>query len=159
MDPALTAHGIHGDNMPVVELGRRLSFILEALQLLRVQRRREREYFHRDAAAQGKLFGLVNDPHTAPADLADKAVVTQQDGRMHFRPRATGGICLVDGRQGEVCRRRPDELQPIQAFGQPPGDLGVSGEELLAIRPVASLQSVEVLLHRPGNTRIIRVGG
>ena len=47
--------------------------MLEPLELPRVQGRRERQHLQRHPAAQRELLGLVDDPHAAPADLADAA--------------------------------------------------------------------------------------
>ena len=44
---------------------------------LRVQQRAGREHLQGHAAAQRLLLGLVDDPHAAPADLAEDAVVAQ----------------------------------------------------------------------------------
>jgi len=61
----------------MMQLSSRLSLVLEALELLRIHRRRKRQYLERYAPAQGNLFRLINDAHAAPADLTDNAIITQ----------------------------------------------------------------------------------
>ena len=54
-----------------------VGFVLEALQLPRVEHGGERQHLERDAAAERNLLGLVDDAHAAAADLAEDAEVAE----------------------------------------------------------------------------------
>src|SRR5579871_230779 len=61
----------------VVELPRRLRFVLEALQLFAMKGCRKGEHFQRHPTAERKLFRFINDPHAASADFTQDAEVAQ----------------------------------------------------------------------------------
>jgi hypothetical protein len=61
----------------VVELAGRLCLIAEALQLPRIQRGGERQDLEGDPALERQLLRLEDDPHAAPADLADQAEIAE----------------------------------------------------------------------------------
>ena len=98
VDAALAADRVDGHDVGVVQLGGGLGLVLEALQVLGVQRRGERQHLQRDAPAQGQLHGLVDDAHAAAADLADDLEIAQRcrsglrrcGGRRPQRP--AGGV-------------------------------------------------------------------
>ena len=62
----------------MVERGGGAGFVLEALQLLLVEHRGERQHLQRDAAAERDLLGLVDDAHAAAADLAQDSKIAQR---------------------------------------------------------------------------------
>ena len=69
----------------MVQVGGRLRFVLEALELLRVQRRGEGQHLQGHPPAQRELHRLVDDAHAAAADLADDAEVAQRPLRLDCR--------------------------------------------------------------------------
>jgi hypothetical protein len=93
----------------VVEVGRGLGFILEALQLARVEGGGERQNLDGNVPGQRHLFGLVNHAHAAAAHLAQDAVIAQA-GRLIVRTRA-----YVDPRPGrplQVAQRLQGREEP-----------------------------------------------
>ena len=68
---AVAAHIVDGHDVLMLETGRRLRLVLEALQLPLVERGGERQDFERHPPVQGDLFRLVDDAHAAAADLAE----------------------------------------------------------------------------------------
>ena len=70
---AFAADGVDGHDVRVVQARRRLRLVVEALQLPRVHRRRERQHLQRHPPAQRHLLRLVDDAHAAPAHLAHDA--------------------------------------------------------------------------------------
>ena len=85
MHAAVAADGEDRHEVRVVEVRRRLGLDLEPLDPPRVDRGGEREDLQRDPAAERDLLGLVDDPHPAPAQLADDPEVAQPRGRDHRR--------------------------------------------------------------------------
>jgi hypothetical protein len=131
-----------------------MGLVVEALQPARVQRRRERQHFQRHAPPQRELLRLVDHPHPAAADLPEDPEVAQRDARLEGRGGGrTGGGHFLTGR-GQARERLLDELQAVQATGQGQGDLGMAGQELLAIGPPPGLQLRQVLLQRRRHARI-----
>jgi hypothetical protein len=61
----------------MIESGRRTSLSLEAGQCLGIFRYFIRQKLQGDKSVQGYVLGLVDNPHTATADLLDDAVVAQ----------------------------------------------------------------------------------
>ena len=85
MPPSAT-NAVDRDNVLVVELRRCLGFVLEPLKLLGVEGGGERQHLQSHTPVQRDLVRLVNDPHAAPADLPNDAVVaeaTQHPGFPH----------------------------------------------------------------------------
>ena len=119
----------------VVQPRRRLRLAAEPLQGQAVVRNLAGQDLERHPAAQADLLGLVDDPHPAPADLAEDAVVAQPPllargwGRRGLR--AVGPGVVVD-RQVLL-----DHHQGRQQLADLIGQLGVAGGQVLDARPLA----------------------
>src|SRR5262249_48879228 len=74
---AFAARGEDRHNVGVMQACRGLRFVLEPLKLPAIQRRGERQYLERDAAAERNLLRFVDDSHAAAADLAEKLEVAE----------------------------------------------------------------------------------
>ncbi len=74
---AFGADGEDRHDIGMVQMGGRLRLVLEALQLLGVECGRERQHLQCHPPTQRDLLGLIDDAHTAPADLAQDAVIAQ----------------------------------------------------------------------------------
>jgi hypothetical protein len=70
MHAVLAADGEDRHDAGVVQVRRGPRLVVEALELPRVERRRERQHLERHAPSQGHLLGLVDDPHAPLAELA-----------------------------------------------------------------------------------------
>ena len=77
----LGADGEDRHDVVVVQAGGGLGLELEPLELAGVERRGHGQDLQRHAAVQRPLLGLVHDPHAAPADLAEDAVIAEDPGR------------------------------------------------------------------------------
>jgi hypothetical protein len=131
----------------VMQLGRRLRLVFEALQLLGIEGGRERQDLQGHAAAERNLYGFVNHAHAAPADLANQAVVTQRGFGLDLRGRG----CMV-----QVRRSRVNELQAVQALRQRLADFGIARLEFAPVRFAPRFQELTILFQGPDQTRIIR---
>jgi hypothetical protein len=78
VDAPVTAHRVDRHEVLVVQARDRLGLVLEALQVLGIQGRRERQHLEGHAPAQRELFGLVDHSHAAAPDLAYDAEVPQR---------------------------------------------------------------------------------
>jgi hypothetical protein len=87
VDAVVAAHRVDRHDVRVVQRSRRLRLILEALELLGVERGGEREDLQRHPPAQRQLLGLIDDAHAAPAHLAEQAKVPQAAARSLSRHR------------------------------------------------------------------------
>jgi hypothetical protein len=99
VNPALVADRVDRHDLLVLDLGSRQGLGLEALKATGVNGRGEREDLERDAPAERDLLGLIDDPHSAPAHLAQQAKVAQ----------------LADARRGIVVLlgAHPDQLVSV----------------------------------------------
>ena len=87
VDAALAADRVHRHDPLVLHVGRRQGLGLEALEAAGVDGRGERQDLERDPPPQRDLLGLVDDPHPAPAHLAQEAEVAElADARRGYRP-------------------------------------------------------------------------
>ena len=80
MDAAFATHGINRHDVAVMELRRGMNFIVKSLQMLGVECRGEGQHLQGHAPAQGKLQGLVNNPHATPADFVHNLKVAEGVG-------------------------------------------------------------------------------
>jgi hypothetical protein len=86
VDATLTADGMHLDDVRVIQAGRRLRFVVKALQVPRVYQGGKGQHFQGHAPPQRHLLRLVHHSHAALADLAQDAEIAQRfaqrrDGR------------------------------------------------------------------------------
>ena len=77
MNSLMLAHTEDRHDVGVVQQGRDPRLALEPKQLDRRRQSIARQDLECDAATEALLHGLVNDPHAAPANLADDPVVAQ----------------------------------------------------------------------------------
>ena len=153
--PALAAHRVHRHDVGVVQARRRLRLDLEPLQLPGVQRRGERQDLQRHPPAQRDLPRLVDDPHAAPADLADDPVVAQ-----HAHPgdgvgaRGRGGGRARGEGPAQVGHHGDGRQQPAQLLGP----LGVLPGVRLDVHRLAGLELAVQLLDPLGQDRVAGVG-
>src|SRR5207248_6225045 len=108
----------------------RLRLVLEALELLRVQRRRERQHFEGDAPAERQLLGLVNDAHAAAADLAADAEVAELAA---LRQQARTGRRALGGRLPQPGGRLVERFQFLDVRAEQLGMLRVPGRQLVEV--------------------------
>src|ERR1035437_7427742 len=66
---------IDGADAGVIQCGSSLRFPLKTRQSVRIMRRLLRQKLQRDEAMQREVFGLVDNPHSAAAQLLDNAVM------------------------------------------------------------------------------------
>jgi hypothetical protein len=123
----------------VVEAGDRPRLVLEALQLPRVHRRRERQHLQRHAPVEGNLLRLVNDAHAAAADLADEAEVAQLT--------QLGAILQGRDRPGHRPQGRGQAVELVAAgeeLLQLRRQVRVAGSQLREVRRLPSLGGAQV---------------
>jgi hypothetical protein len=90
VDALLAADGEDRHDVRVVQVGRGLGLVLEALQAPVVQSRRERQHFQRHLPLEGDLLRFVNDAHAAAAHFAQDAIIAElaEGARARRRTRA-----------------------------------------------------------------------
>ena len=94
VDALLLPDGEDRNDVRMVQLGGRLSFVAEPGDLPLIEHRGKRKNLQRHLAIERFLVGLVDDAHAAAADLADDAVVADLPRlRCLFRFRAGGRAC------------------------------------------------------------------
>ena len=86
MQPAFLADAEDRHDVGVVQACRRARLPLEPLPLLPVGEHLSGQDLQRHVPAQRDLFGLVDDPHAAAADLAQDAVIAQALGVLEASP-------------------------------------------------------------------------
>ena len=133
--------------MLVVQAGRSLGLVVEALQLFLIHCGREGQHFERYPPAERYLFRLVDDAHTAAADFADQAEVAERAGR----PRGVSpGRRHRDAARG---RRAPQLRQHLHRRQQPPQTVGMFGmfaDIGVDVDRVAVLQAIDDFLDQVG---------
>ena len=77
MDAAIAADGVDRDDVRMLQASSGQGFVLEALQLLGIQRCSEGQDFQGHAAAQGDLLRFIDDAHAAAAHLAQQAKIAE----------------------------------------------------------------------------------
>jgi hypothetical protein len=116
VDAALLAHEVDRHNVRVVQAGRRLRLVLEALQPPRVEHPGERQHLERHPPPEGDLLGLVDDAHAAPAHLAHDAEVAQEAASRHTHA-AVVVRHLAGRRARQLGHRLQGRHQPAQLLG------------------------------------------
>ena len=122
-----------GHDVGVMQPRRGLGLALEPLDHLAVGARPGREDLQGHVAAQRLLDRLVNDPHPAPADLADDPIIAE---RLERRATERSSRCGPARRGAD---RRAGLFHLDQGREQLPdflGQLGVRGDELRQGRPL-----------------------
>ena len=96
---------MHRHDVRVMQVGRRLRFLLEARQLLGIEGGGEGEHLEGDAPAQRNLLRFVDNAHAAPADLADDAKIAEAPP---LGEECSGGIlsrCRIAQPRGRVVQQ------------------------------------------------------
>ena len=140
----------------MVERGGGAGFVFEAGQLLLVEHGGERQHLQGDAAAEGDLLGFVDDAHAAAADLAEDAEVAEAGA---IASQSTAGRAS-SGTRGRLSGRlvgqlRCDvlhEVQVAEAFGQLVGNIGVFGQQDVAVVRLSGGHRVHHFFHRRHET-------
>jgi len=137
------ADEMDGHNVRVVQLRRRLRFVLEALQLPGIQRSGEGEHLQGHAPAEGDLLGLIDDAHAAAARFPKNAEVAQtaRDGLEHFRRGAAQTGAGADNLQ------RPEDV------AQGCGCLRVAARIFLDVGLVPSFLPLQEFIGHGGDER------
>src|SRR5579883_3680303 len=104
----------------MVQAGRGSRLVVEALQMSRIHHRRERQHFECYSPPQGHLLRLIDDAHTALADLANYAKVAQL-------------LAFCDRRADRLASQRGGRLNGARTQGQSAQSVGVL-EELRQLR-------------------------
>ena len=78
----------------MMQSGGGLCFVLEPLKLPLVQHGCKRQHFQSDSPVERDLLRLVDDPHSAPADLAHDAEVAQRAEGRRLLHRGNGSRSL-----------------------------------------------------------------
>jgi len=149
MHAARAADAMNRHDVLVMQMGRRLRLVFEALQLLGIEGGRERQYLEGHAAAKRDLHRLVDHAHAAPADLPDKAVVAQRGFGVYLRGRRRGGFL-------QLRCRSVNELQTVKALRQRLADVGMPRLEVVPVRFVSGLQRGAILLEGADHARIVQ---
>ena len=130
-------------------LRRRLGLVLEALQLARVQRRRERQHLQRHPPAQRDLLGLVDDAHAAAAHLAEDPEVAQ---RSQVGAASNPILSWLGLRAHRPYGGSTDELRLARQASRSSARSGCSARR-------ADLSAPRPRSRRPGNDRGFEPGG
>ena len=75
--PLMLSHAVYRHDVAVVQPRRRAGLELKSLELGRTEPPIHEQDLERDVPAQRLLHRLVDDSHSAPADLAEQPVVAQ----------------------------------------------------------------------------------
>src|SRR5262249_43508020 len=144
----------NGDNVGVVQAGRRAGLAAEPFDLRAVLERAPREDFEGDAATERDLLGLVHDAHATPTDLADDAVIADLSRRCGARRGRRPGqldapivLDLLDFDQGG------EQLANLA------GQIGVAVGVLPEAGPLATAVSLGELLGEPVEQGILSRAG
>src|SRR5260370_26180290 len=154
MHAAFTARGVDRHYVRVMQVRRRLRFVLEALELLGVQRRGERQDFQRYRPAQGELESLIDHAHAPPADFAEDAKIAQ---RYVLAPAGNSLGSLSDGMLELGCGGA-DELQSLETLSERAGNLRVARQEVGAVGPRALFEGRQGFFQGPGHARVAGLG-
>ena len=131
--PVIPADTEDGHDVSVVQPSGRPRLPLETEHLLGVGESRLGQNLEGNPPAERLLLGLVDDPHAAPADLAEDAVVAQpRQPRLGMDGNAAGGVVGAVG--AEVFH--PD--QDGEDFADLVGQLGMSPAVFLECGPLAA---------------------
>jgi len=130
-------------NVGVQELGRGLSFVLEAGNLPGVQHGCEGQHLESHASSQRQLPGFINHAHPAPADFSQQHEVAES--LLAVR----GRICRGSGPLRRAAKPGcyvVQLLQPVQVHRQRLGQVRMLLEQLLHIEWHAGFQRRQVFI-------------
>ena len=126
MHAALIADGMDRHDIRMMQMRRGLRLVFEALQLLGIERRGQRQDLQGDTPAQGQLLGLVDDTHAAPAHLAQDAEVSQRQCQRTGLGRLKRRSFLQAARSAQGWGGGMNEVQRIQTAGQGLGQIRIA---------------------------------
>jgi hypothetical protein len=127
VDTLLAADREDRHDVGVMQLGRGLGLGLEPPQPVGVERRGERQHLQRHLTVERDLLGLVDDSHSAPADLAEDAEVAQHRCRWTILHPLDRGPCAG------FSLDPPGQAEDAQAGPQLVGDCRVLGRQAIQI--------------------------
>ncbi len=136
VDAALAADGEDRHDIGVVQPSDGLGLAAEALHGFVIGSHTESQDLQGNAATEGSLLGLIDHAHAASTELAEDAELTQ------------GGRLLGGWPCGAM-----DELDAGQAGFELRGQLGMSGQQLVAVGSPAGLELGHVTVQDAGNRR------
>ena len=151
VDAAFGADSEDGNDVRVMQMGRRLGLVAETLEMLGVEGGGERQHLQGDAPAERELDRLVDDPHAAAADLADDLEVAQ---RLAGDGVVGGGVVRLDGCEVRGARLM-HEVESREAIVERGGDVRILSYELRPVRTFPLVEKLEVSLHRAEDARIV----
>ena len=111
MNTALFAHHIDRHDVGMVKSGHRANFVLKSANLHFIDESGQRQHLEGDSPSHRNLFGLVDDSHATPANLAKDAKVTKL-----LVPFAGNIIGRCVKRFLGGLQRRDDRLQKVADF-------------------------------------------
>jgi hypothetical protein len=140
MGAVVLAHAEDGDDVGVVQPGRRPRLALEAMHLPVACQRPRRQDLERHAPAERLLLGLVDDAHAAPPDLAHDAVLAQALRRPH-----------AEGRLGRTGRAGVfQDHQGAEQFAYLASQLQAAARVIAQRRPLATTVALHELVGKLG---------
>src|SRR5208282_1149225 len=71
----MRAHLKHGQNVGMVQRGRRSRLLLEAPQAVRIGGKEGWQHLDRDITSQSRIAGSIDLPHSASTDFRDDSVL------------------------------------------------------------------------------------
>src|SRR5262245_12486130 len=110
MNAAVAAHGIHRNNVRVLQRGGSASLIAEALQLPWVQRGSEGQHLQRHPAIQTELLRFVNNTHSATADLSKQPKIAN----LSQEPANRTPLPILRENSPDLIGYGAQEVQPIK---------------------------------------------
>ena len=140
MHAPFAADSVHGHDVRVMQHRGCTGLVLEPSQVPLIEHGSKRQYLQSDAARERHLFGLIDDAHASPSDLAQQAKIAQRSFRGQFLSR------FRSRRQRLIRHGMPNELQTVEARAQVRRQLGMLGQQLLAVRGRPFPQATQVII-------------
>src|SRR5262245_40507647 len=116
------------DDVFVSQTGRGSRFIAKSLQLPRVHGRRIWQHLQRDAPIERNLLRFVYDTHSTSANFPHDAIIAERT----FEAWLVNDGCRTHARSHSL-----NKFQRLETFAKFIGDIGISRQDLLAIRTTA----------------------
>ena len=88
----MDADFVNGDDVRVLQAGRRRSFRAESLHKLRTGERTKQQHFHRHDAIQAQMPRAINNAHAAPRDFFEQFVIAERARQRQPRRGGRGSV-------------------------------------------------------------------
>jgi len=128
----------------VVEVGRRLGLLVEAADLVGGREGAGQDHLEGDGAFEADLAGAIHHAHPAAGDLATEFIVPKvRHVRAQSKRRRLGGV----GIDGGFTEWAGDPFKAIligEEAAQVVGDVAMTGQQLIAVRPLAGVHGLKV---------------